>query len=236
LQRLDFWASATLLGTAVALGADSISCQTVPCGMASVYLWTWRSQLVYWWVRSCSTINPMITPSTPIFVFDVESIGLHGQHFAVAGGVFIEGRPVREFLYACPRAIAVGQPLDRKWINENIPDFGVNFDSPEEVGCFFSFFLDDMKREYPTLQIAAECAYPVETRFLAYCLDSVSGLPFTIYPLHEIASFMAAAGMDPMATYDRLPNELPKHDPRADARQSARLLHEALVKLSKNTP
>lgn len=175
----------------------------------------------------------MITPSTPVFVFDVESIGLHGQHFAVAGGVFIDGIPVREFHYACYSNSAVGLPCDRKWVTKNIPDFEVNCDSPEEVARFFTFFLADMRGKYPDLQIAAECAYPVETRFLAYCLDSDSGLPFTIYPLHEIASFMAAAGMDPMATYDRLPNELPKHDPRADACQSARLLHEALVKLNK---
>ena len=39
---------------------------------------------------------------------------------------------------------------------------------------------------------------------------------------------MLCAGMDPMATYDRLPAELPRHDPLADARQSARLLVEAL--------
>jgi hypothetical protein len=52
------------------------------------------------------------------------------------------------------------------------------------------------------------------------------------YPLHEIASFMTAAGMDPMATYARLPDELPKHHPLADARQSARLLWLAVSRIA----
>jgi hypothetical protein len=34
-----------------------------------------------------------------------------------------------------------------------------------------------------------------------------------------------------MATYERLENEMPKHEPLADARQSARLLITALSKL-----
>jgi hypothetical protein len=45
-------------------------------------------------------------------------------------------------------------------------------------------------------------------------------------------AFMVAAGMDPMATYDRLPTE-PQHDPLGDARQSARLLMQALGRLRK---
>jgi hypothetical protein len=39
---------------------------------------------------------------------------------------------------------------------------------------------------------------------------------------------MLLSGRDPLATYERLPNELPAHDPMADARQSARLWLECL--------
>jgi hypothetical protein len=39
-----------------------------------------------------------------------------------------------------------------------------------------------------------------------------------------------AVGMDPLGTNERLPNELPIHDPLADACQSARLLIQALNK------
>lgn len=176
----------------------------------------------------------MITPSTPVFVFDVESIGLHGQHFAVAGGVFIEGKETSSFCWACPAYMSRGNVADRTWVAENCPPLPSNCGGPLHVAEEFIRTLNLARAEYPDLLVFAECAYPVETRFLACCHDVSDEIGvFTIYPLHEIASFMAAAGMDPMATYDRLPNELPKHDPRADARQSARLLHEALVKLSK---
>ena len=52
---------------------------------------------------------------------------------------------------------------------------------------------------------------------------------------HEIASFMQAADMDPMATYEREESEKPAHEPLADARQSARLLATALRSLANAT-
>ena len=179
----------------------------------------------------------MITPSTPVFVFDVESIGLHGQHFAVAGGVFIDSKETSSFCLACPPHKARGNVSDRTWVAENCPPIPFNCDDPMDVALTFLRTLSVVKAKHPDVLVFAECGFPVETTFLTYChLVNDLKLPITSYPLHEIASFMAAAGMDPMATYDRLPNELPKHDPRADARQSARLLHEALVKLNKSTP
>ena len=47
-------------------------------------------------------------------------------------------------------------------------------------------------------------------------------------------TIMAAAGMDPLKTYDRLPSEEPRHNPETDARQSARLLLIALERLELN--
>ena len=36
------------------------------------------------------------------FIFDVESIGLHGEAFAVAGGIYTEnGNCLREFAFHC---------------------------------------------------------------------------------------------------------------------------------------
>jgi hypothetical protein len=48
------------------------------------------------------------------------------------------------------------------------------------------------------------------------------------YPLVDVASVRLAAGLDPLGAYDRTAGELPVHNPLADARQSARLLLEAL--------
>ena len=179
-----------------------------------------------------------ITPKTPFFVFDVESIGLHGQHYAVAGGVFIEGKEVTSFCYACNPSYAVGEIADRNWCKANIPPIPIGMRTPRDVSEAFWHQWLIAKDSHPNIVMAAECGWPVEARFLNYCVDLGQGTrnwegP---YPLHEIASFMAAAGMDPMATYDRLENELTKHHPLADARQSARLLHEALVKLHIQSP
>jgi hypothetical protein len=89
----------------------------------------------------------------------------------------------------------------------------------ERHGNFMRRFMDD------------GCAWPVEARFLAACVDDN---PMTHewsgpYPLHDLASVLMAAGRDPLAKNERLPGELPEHDPLADARQSARLLLAALA-------
>ena len=81
-------------------------------------------------------------------------------------------------------------------------------------------------------EMAAECLWPVEARFLSACIaDDARRLPTAPYPIHEIASVMLSAGMDPMGTYERTPSEMPRHNPLADARQSARLLVEALARI-----
>lgn len=82
--------------------------------------------------------------------------------------------------------------------------------------------------------LAAECAWPVEGRFLNECIDT---LPTDRkwagpYPLLEISSIMIAGGMDPMANHPRLDDEQPAHNPLADARQSARLLMLAIQNLT----
>jgi len=84
--------------------------------------------------------------------------------------------------------------------------------------------------------MAAECGYPVETNFLRLCdsfipIHGVNEFEGP-YPLHDIASIMLAAGMDPMKTYERLPDESPKHDPLCDVKQSARLMYEAFDKIA----
>lgn len=86
--------------------------------------------------------------------------------------------------------------------------------------------------------MAVECGWPVEARFLNACIDDDRGARNWSgpYPMHEIASIMLSAGMDPMTTYDRLPCELPAHEPLADARLSARLLAQVLSKISTFTP
>lgn len=177
------------------------------------------------------TVEEMI--KSPFFVFDVESVGLHGSAFAVAGGVYIDGVAQSEFGFACPQEVAEGDDDDREWVNNNVPVLHATHRNP--LGIFNAFWArwEDAQRQYPGITMAGDCLWPVEARFLASCVDVDRsnrkwGGP---YPFHEIASIMASAGMDPMAMYPREPSELPKHDPLADARQSARLLAEALHRL-----
>lgn len=161
-------------------------------------------------------------------VFDVESIGLHGEGFAV-GYVVVDrtGAVQMERHYACSPNDARGSDEGRQWIAQNCPPLQVNCVSPGMVRL--RFWLDWIAFKERGAVLVADCAWPVEARFLIACVEDEPDArqwqgP---YPLHELASFMVAAGMDPMATYERLTDE-PQHDPLGDARQSARLLIQAL--------
>lgn len=166
------------------------------------------------------------------FVFDVESVGLHGEGFAVAGGVFLSNGAIQwGFRMACPVDQCIGNDEGRKWVNENVPQLEITHRSP--VAMRSTFWQMWMKAKGEGALMAAECGWPVEANFLGSCItDDVSRMWEGPYPLHEIATFMEAAGMDPMAKYERTPSELPQHDPYADAVQSARLLSMAISKIN----
>lgn len=169
------------------------------------------------------------------FVFDVESIGLHGEAFAVAGLLIRRnGSVISEFAYHCYSRDAIGFSVNRKWVEENVK---TNNESVmvSKKGLFEVFWQEwlNAKSQHGAMMFV-ECGWPVEARFLASCVDAYAEErewegP---YPMHEIATMMMAAGMDVHKTYDRLPNELPAHEPLADARLSARLLITALNKLA----
>jgi hypothetical protein len=168
------------------------------------------------------------------FVIDVESIGLHGEAYAVAGEVFNELREGGCALqFSCDPSSASGGETDRQWVRENIPPIEVNCATPRTMREAFWRSWIRIKEKFPNIQMAGECVWPVETGFLHQCVrDCPDSRNWDgPYPFMEISSVMQAAGMDPMATYERLPAELPKHDPLADVRQSARLLFTALSKI-----
>lgn len=162
-------------------------------------------------------------------VFDVESIGLHGEGFAVGATVVDErGLTLEHYLYACNPDLAAGDAAGRAWVAQNCPVIPSNCGSPR--GVRNQFWKAWLKWKDRGAALVADCAWPVEARFLIACVeDALEEREWSgPYPLHELTSFMVAAGMDPMATYDRLPDE-PMHDPLGDAKQSARLLLQALA-------
>ena len=164
-------------------------------------------------------------------VFDVESIGLHGEGFA-AGYVVVDtdGKEHAAGIFACPPDYARGDDEGRAWVHNNCPFIEPNCGSPVVVRSMF--WLTWLHWQGRGAALVADCAWPVEARFLLDCVaDLPEGRKFQgPYPLHELASFLVAVGMDPLAEYDRLPDEQ-KHHPLGDARQSARLLVEALARI-----
>lgn len=162
-------------------------------------------------------------------VFDVESVGLHGDGFAV-GWVVVNrgGETISSGLQSIPPQNAGGTDEGRQWVNENVPTLpqtGVWLaDLYNQFWAIWRYWSDQ------GAVLVADCAWPVEARFLAACVDDEPEERAWQgpYPLHDLASIVLARGGDPIATHERLPDELPAHNPLNDARQSARLMIEAL--------
>jgi len=174
-----------------------------------------------------------------VFSFDVESMGLHGIGFAVGWAVFevthsaVGEHNVKEvdsgYLGFDHKLLEYRTNEETlKWLNEHV------FPVLPEPNCLT---LTDVRRKFwDELQkweaegaiIIADCGWPVETNFMSQCMTLSGVPPFDgPYPLHDVATMLLAAGMDPLGEYGRLENELPKHNPTADARQSARMWFEA---------
>jgi hypothetical protein len=191
--------------------------------------------------------------NTPLYmVFDCESVGLHGETFAV-GWVVVDGGGHEQASgwYSCPPDAAAGSAGGRAWVAANVPDLGATHASPREVRHEFWGLWRQWAGRGAVL--AADVPWPVEARFLAACVDDLRGPARAFagraadvppgprewegpYPLIDVASVRLAAGLDPLAEVDRRPDELPAHDPLCDARQSARLLVEALAVLRRGPP
>ncbi len=172
-------------------------------------------------------------------VFDVESIGLHGDGFAVGFVVVNQsGEEQESGLYQCGPDEADGPPQSRTWISKNVVPalavelprtFGKSW-SASPASVRESFWQCWMKWKNQGARLAADVAWPVEANFLRQCIKDAADREWDgPYPLLDIASIRFAVGLDPLGTEERKPNELPAHNPLADARQSARLLLEALT-------
>lgn len=163
-----------------------------------------------------------------IFSLDTERVGLYGEDFAV--GVSVLNRKGEEvdslFLY-CNSEVAYGLEDNRKWIRANVlPTLGnTNCDTLLELRTKFWNFYMECKKKYPNMIIVADCGAPCEAGFFAACVkdDTKNRQWEAPYPLHELGTLLLVRGKDPKADYERLENELPKHNPLCDARQSGRL-------------
>lgn len=164
-------------------------------------------------------------------VFDVESVGLHGEAFAV-GWVVVrrDGSHVASAEYGCDPASARGDADDLAWVREHCQ---TQRNVPAENGPYWVRERFWEAWEYARKRgalLAADVAWPVEANFLSACIaDKPEERKWCgPYPLVDISSVRLAAGFDPTKTEARHNGELPEHNPLADARQSSRLLLTAL--------
>ncbi len=160
-------------------------------------------------------------------IFDVESIGLHGEAWAV-GWVLMdsEGEITEEHLVYCDPSLARGRPENYQWVLDNCHwrgykdycDNSEKVDDPGEVcSVFWECWLEAQNNGFHLL---ADVAWPVEARFLIACIDMYPNLrewkgPF---PLLDLSSIVTAQSN---VQLERPSSCMPVHNPLADARFSA---------------
>ncbi len=172
-----------------------------------------------------------IVEPTHLMVIDVESVGLHGEAFAVGYVVVtLNGTVLEERLFACDPSLVKGDDEGKLWIANNVPVLDVTHSSPREMReAFWKAWMHWSTAPTINTVMVADCAWPVEARFLAACIDDDRHHrrwqgPF---PLHEVATMLLARGIDPHEDEPRTMEEMPLHNPLKDARHSARKLIHA---------
>lgn len=161
-------------------------------------------------------------------VIDVESIGLHGEGFAVAYVVVGTGGTVyEEKRFACPPDAAQGTDRGRAWVKEHVPVLTLTGLVPRDVRR--QFWVAWLYWKARGVRMIADCGWPVEANFLSACIadDPEVRVWQGPYPLLDLSGFLVAIDLDPLAERARLVTE-PQHDPQGDARQSARILVDCL--------
>lgn len=165
-------------------------------------------------------------------VLDVESVGLHGEGFAVGAVAYdtVTRETIPYGLVSCPPDRAAGSDGGRLWVKDHC-HFKALVEEPRNVrNWFWSIWIDEKKKG--SLLVADVC-WPVEANFLSACIrdDPARQWDGPFPPLLDISSILLAAGMDPLFSPERMVWEQPEHDPLRDAIHSLRKLQAALAKL-----
>lgn len=160
-----------------------------------------------------------------ILMVDVESIGLHGEPFAIAFVATQNGSTLQEGCFSCPLESAHGDEAGRRWVKENCPPLIITHDNPEHMlNSFWEVFSNYKKHGF---NVYADCGFPVETNMFAMMTRLHPSRYFEgPYPLHEVATVLSLAGLN-TDDYPRQEGE-ECHHPLGDARYSTRMLITAL--------
>jgi hypothetical protein len=169
-----------------------------------------------------------------IMSFDVESNGLHGEAFAVAG-VLVEtdGRLVDTFLARCP----IPGPVD-PWVAQNVlgPMEHIAQTHQNAYALRAAFWAWFVPAKAQAEIVVCANPYPVEARFLIQCQDddlSERQLHHP-FPLYDLSSMLLTLGHDTRAkrhSFIEQHVELPDgqaHDPLWDTTVTARAALQAI--------
>lgn len=170
-----------------------------------------------------------------ILSLDVESNGLHGEPFAV-GAVILDTETLAVVSSFAGRAPIVGNIDDYVAQNvmpavKSIPKIA----NARELRQGFWLWYKLVEVE----AVFADVGYPVEVRFLSLCQREVEDFWGGPYPLHEVATLLFAAGIDPdINRVEFVGDLLPKmeglaHNPLTDATVSAYCVAKALRLLAR---
>jgi DNA polymerase III alpha subunit (gram-positive type) len=157
-------------------------------------------------------------------VFDVESIGLHGEAFAVAWCIVKDGKIESERCLSCDRDSCYGSDIDRDWVDEYVPMIKITHEHRKDM--LNEFWQEWVKQSSEGAALVADCCWPVETNFLSDCVRRhLSERKWQgPYPLLDLTSMFFAHNLNWIATgFD-----LHEHHPLRDARVSAATLIELL--------
>ena len=157
------------------------------------------------------------------FSFDVESDGLFGRPFAVGWVVVNENGAELSTGYLGVRCV-----VDNAWVVENVLPAIPEPNCADEYDMLVGFWeaWKKAKMAYPGIVMVTDCPFPVEAGFLLRVVRDIRPqitMEDSPYPIIDVASALALLREDPLASYERLENELPEHNPVCDARQSVRL-------------
>ena len=166
----------------------------------------------------------------PAMVFDVESIGLHGDGYAVGYVVIQDGNEVESGMFACPASKANGADSDRLWVYENIPQIAP--DSPDPLAVRENFWCRWMEWKAKGALLAADCAWPVEARFLAACVDAAYVAPLPRFGRagadEDDALLVIEHHVDVAVDQRRAPHFLPRSVRQQPGHRRAPQLREAI--------
>jgi len=164
-----------------------------------------------------------------LMFFDVESIGLHGEGFAVGWAVVdAAGEPLKTQRWSCPPNAASGAATDRAWVEANVPSFAATHENPRALRA--AFWASWLSWHEQGAWLVADCPWPVEARFLSACVDDQGAVAHWQgpYPLLDVSTLVMAAGCDPRTAMERLSEaERPTHDPLADVHHAIRRWRES---------